>query len=351
MNNFEEKERLNDNNEQTCTQKIMDFEYRPVATIVSTVACCVAFGLIFSALGIILLIVSSLVKDITIRYDSIEQCDKFFNNSFNNQTLVYLDDLNGELDDDIKDLLNIASLDEKRICEIQFTLFETMEPPIHVYYELDNFYQNHRRFIQSRNVAQLSGSIFNASDLELECDPITTVKDLGINKTFGGYYLSEDSPANPCGLFARAFFNDTYKLLNSTQENILINETNIAWPSDKEYRFKLPLNAERIQWINVTDEHFMVWMRPAGTNNFRKLWGRINEELHPGNYTLQIVNNYKVSDFKGKKSFVLSTSSFLGGKNTFLGTAYIVLGVICLLTSAIFSIAYKNKVSSDKKSI
>jgi hypothetical protein len=344
MSNFDEKERLKYNEEQTCSKKIMDFEYRPVATIVSTVTCCIAFGLIFCALGIILLIVSSLVKEITIRYDDIEQCDKFFNNSYN-KSLVNL----GELQEEIKDLLNITLFDKERKCEIQFTLFETMSPPINVYYELDNFYQNHRRFIQSRNIAQLSGSIFNASDLKLECDPIITVKELGINKTFGGYYLSDDAPANPCGLYARAFFNDTYKLLNNTKNDVFINETNIAWPSDRDNRFKLPLNAERIQWINVTDEHFMVWMRPASTNKFRKLWGRIDKELSPGNYTLQVVNNYKVSDFKGKKSFVLSTSSFLGGKNTFLGTAYIVLGVICLLTSAIFSIAYKNKVSSDKK--
>jgi len=30
-----------------------------------------------------------------------------------------------------------------------------------------------------------------------------------------------------------------------------------------------------IQWTNMTDEHFMVWMRAAGLPNFRKLYGRI----------------------------------------------------------------------------
>lgn len=44
-------------------------------------------------------------------------------------------------------------------------------------------------------------------------------------------------------------------------------------------------------------EHFIVWMRTAGLPNFRKLWGRINETLQPGNYTINIVNNYDVSSF------------------------------------------------------
>jgi hypothetical protein len=30
------------------------------------------------------------------------------------------------------------------------------------------------------------------------------------------------------------------------------------------------------QWLNVEQEHFIVWMRTAGLPNFRKLWGKIN---------------------------------------------------------------------------
>jgi len=48
----------------------------------------------------------------------------------------------------------------------------------------------------------------------------------------------------------------------------------------------------------MTDEHFIVWMRTSGLPEFRKLWGRIDTSLYPGeNYLLNIKNNYDVSSF------------------------------------------------------
>lgn len=295
------------------------FVLRPVPTILSTMLCCLISGIIFLLLGFVILYMSSKIRDFELRYDNQEVCEIAYNSTSHKK------------------------------CEVNFTLYEQMDPPIYVYYGMKNFYQNHRKFINSKSTSQLEGKLLNASDLEDECDPIITVKDLGIDTTIGGFILPPDAPANPCGLMPRSFFNDSYSLANINGYGILINETGIAWDSDRKSRFKPPLNADRIQWLDVTDEHFMVWMRPAGLPNFKKLWGRIETVLIPGNYTLIITNNYSVKEFSGEKFFIMSTSNVLGGRNNFLGIAYLVLGVVCSIVSIIFFIGYTNKVNTEKK--
>jgi hypothetical protein len=53
-----------------------------------------------------------------------------------------------------------------------------MNPPIYFYYELENFYQNHRRYVKSKSATQLTGSSIPMSDAIKFCDPIVRNKDL-----------------------------------------------------------------------------------------------------------------------------------------------------------------------------
>jgi hypothetical protein len=43
---------------------------------------------------------------------------------------------------------------------------------------------------------------------------------------------------------------------------------------------------KEVQWLDMKNEHFIVWMRTAGLPNFRKLWGRIPNGLEAGSYEL-----------------------------------------------------------------
>jgi len=49
-----------------------------------------------------------------------------------------------------------------------------------------------------------------------------------------------------------------------------------------------------------------------------------------------IPSDYPVDSFEGRKKFILSTTSWAGGKNQFLGIAYIVVGCLCILAGTIF---------------
>ena len=104
-------------------------------------------------------------------------------------------------------------------------------------------------------------------------------------------------------------------------------------------------------WILTFIEHFIVWMRTAGMPNFRKTWGKISDGLSPGTYTVMINNRYDMSNFGGKKSFVLSTTNYLGGKNYFLAISYLAVGVMCGVFAVVFVIAYMNKKRLMKKKI
>lgn len=79
-------------------------------------------------------------------------------------------------------------------------------------------------------------------------------------------------------------------------------------------------------------------MRVAATSNFMKLWGRIDETLPKGDYTITINNNFDVSGFDGKKAIILSNANFFGGENWFLGFSYIFVGVFSLTIMVYFII-------------
>jgi hypothetical protein len=87
-------------------------------------------------------------------------------------------------------------------------------------------------------------------------------------------------------------------------------------------------------------------MRTAGLPNFRKLYGRIDQELLKGNYTITVSHNsfgpslYDVKSFNGSKAFVLSTTNIMGGRNYFLAICYICVGALCLMFAVIFFAAY-----------
>ena len=50
--------------------------------------------------------------------------------------------------------------------------------------------------------------------------------------------------------------------------------------------------------------------------------------------------DFPVKLFGGEKRVILSTTSWIGGKNPFLGIAYITVGILCLVLGACFLIVH-----------
>lgn len=143
-----------------------------------------------------------------------------------------------------------------------------MEPPIFVYYGIDNFYQNHRSYIKSKSNKQLQGKSISLHDAQTDCDPVATNAEMQKTRSIdpSAPLLDPQAVAIPCGLIAMTFFtgkrnlflsqiSDTFQLYkggnSSPAQNIKIIEKGIAWDSDvKDFR-----NTDNmaLQWIDMTD--------------------------------------------------------------------------------------------------
>lgn len=312
--------------------------WQPILRPPYVIAAFLILTAIFIPLGVVLLLASKSVIEYTVPYT-------------NSCTMTRNETLGGAMH-----------------CEatIPFTVLKTMKPPVYIYYKLENFFQNHRRYAESRSDDQLSGNANSKkASVSDSCSPIVT-------------YGSKGPVINPCGLIAWSMFNDTFTLTTTNtsatgggggggsggdddDDTIVVCDTvtetgctkkGISWSSDRSVKFRPPKTTNFTNWMHpltyynesshvipeVTDEDFIVWMRTAALPNFRKLHRIIKTTVHPGKYELHVNQNFPVTQFSGKKSFVMTTSSWIGGKNYFLAIAYLVVGGVCFVLAIIFAV-------------
>jgi hypothetical protein len=103
----------------------------PVPTLTKTIVLFFAMGIIFTGVGIPMLILTNNIVEVTVNYDD-------------------------------------TCLSTATNCPITFTIPQTMYEPVFVYYEMHNYYQNHRLYTKSVSYDQLKGNSISLSAVFLD---------------------------------------------------------------------------------------------------------------------------------------------------------------------------------------
>jgi len=333
--------------------------WQPILTPKTVLPLFFIVGIIFAPIGGLLLYASAKVQEIVIDYTDCDQASgnfepighgkwsANFNSPVGRQDKPRWRVLKNQKTKDPKMLKTNPKFNET-VCQIEFSLPNDLDPPILFYYRLTNFYQNHRRYVQSLNDNQLKGQALSKGKLG-SCDPLS-----GKN----------DTPYYPCGLIANSLFNDTFEtpfaVLNppgGVDNTYVMTNKNIAWDSDKARFGKTKYTSDQVlpppnwaeryengRYTNDTmpniheDEEFQAWMRTAGLPIFSKLALRNDTgRMSQATYRINIDYRFPVREYSGTKSIVISTRTVMGGKNPFLGIAYVVVGGLAVLLGALFT--------------
>ena len=275
--------------------------WRPLPTISCITIIFISAGVFFIIFGIFILIFTGQIKEFKFRYD----------------------------------LFCAEKRRHSEKCEMSLSIPETMKKPIFIYYQINDLRQNHRFYMDNKSNKQLKGEEVSKEDLEKsnDCDGALYNKDFSLN----AQRYPEDEVAFPCGLIAKSFFRDNFTLWQMSGKEINVTTEEITYKKDRDDLSNVGMKDN--QWLDVTDEHFIIWKRIAPFENPRKLWGKIEgDDISSGSSVIVTIDDKNYHSFE--KYIILSTRNVFGGKSSFLGILYIVFGAVCLISAVIFINVY-----------
>lgn len=116
-------------------------------------------------------------------------------------------------------------------CRERLELNKDFVGDVFMYYGLTNFYQNHRKYVKSRDDEQLLGIFMMFYKEDPKNDPCVPFRlDKG----------RKNMTIVPCGAIANSLFNDVLSLTSVELGPVPVSRNGIAWPSDKELIFRNP---------------------------------------------------------------------------------------------------------------
>ncbi|XP_051133026.1 ALA-interacting subunit 1-like [Andrographis paniculata] len=291
---------------------------KPILTPGMVIGILIVLAIVFIPIGLSTLSASENVVELIDRYDELCVPQEYLN-SLEDRTRFIRD---GKVN---------------KTCYRTLIIPKRMQRPVYVYYQLDNFYQNHRRYVKSRSDRQIREPKYE--------------HDTGICAPEG--VTKNNEPIVPCGLVAWSLFNDTY-VFSKQNSSLTINKKDLSWPGERKKKFGSHVYPKNFQSGDLIggakldekiplseQEDLIVWMRTSALPTFRKLYGKIETDLEADEkITVEIQNNYNTYSYDGKKTLVISTASWVGGKNDFLGKMYMTVGGTSLCLAIVFILLY-----------
>uniref|UniRef100_A0A8C2ZPX4 Cell cycle control protein n=1 Tax=Cyclopterus lumpus TaxID=8103 RepID=A0A8C2ZPX4_CYCLU len=269
---------------------------------------------------------------------------------------------------------NVSKAALNCFCKVEFRIekaFKVTNAPlkqlrgdVFFYYGLQNFHQNLRRYMDSRDDGQMVGRTTNLKNPSTYCEPF--IKD------------QKGLPIAPCGAVANSVFNDSFTLSyhggsSGPAVPVPLLRQGITWYTDKNIKYRNPKDgnmtlaqvfqgtAQPRYWQKPAyeldprdpanngfiNDDLIVWMREAAFPNFKKLYGVLYRAKKPfikglpaGNYSVDVSYNFPVQHFRGRKQVVLTTVTWFGGQNHFLPIAYLITSCLTLLVAVVLTVAW-----------
>ena len=172
--------------------------WQPILTPKTVLPLLFGVGVIFAPIGGLLLYASSKVQEISIDYSkcTIEAPDCSGSGTFGPvpDSAVSMSFHKEVADDDkptwCKETNYVGYGGTTNVttptCRIQFYVPEDLKTPVLLYYQLTNFYQNHRRYVKSFDQAQLNGEFRDNSSIDAsDCDPLQLGEAASRNELVG----------------------------------------------------------------------------------------------------------------------------------------------------------------------
>eukprot|EP00916_Digyalum_oweni_P023811 GHVL01039441.1.p1 GENE.GHVL01039441.1~~GHVL01039441.1.p1 ORF type:complete len:268 (+),score=16.78 GHVL01039441.1:119-922(+) len=193
---------------------------------------------------------------------------------------------------------------------------ENLKKPVFLYYDLDNFHGNTKRFITSRP-KEYYGPTYDCGNAKT----FGAMRRIFNNATLFSEFDDSDE-LMPCGLSSLSYFNDEFEVFKPNGDKILLNHEGmftVSWKEDEAiFRHDSPLCDEirsnsvlcstpQAKAVSIrsdsilkyckywtcpaTNKRFQAWLRTDPTKKVHDLWAVIDEDLEKGNYTVHITKN------------------------------------------------------------